>query len=577
MKYLSIFLFLALTLPLLAAGISAERAYDLAVSKLSQLYPDHYLGDSETLYQNNAAMAYVYHLLPSGYLVISAREELPPLLAYSGTSGFHGDNGAELLSEMVLSDLANRLADPRECARNQQAWQNEAKQTRFQQWPPAGYSTTEGWLKTNWTQNAPYNWMVPLDPLSQTRSVAGCPAVAMGMIVNFHQALNGTRFSEADDYHHNYGGRNYWIDNDYATLDFPSFHELNGYLDELNNRYKYQMDISDSLKAALVFACGTACTQVYASNGSGTFGVNQAFAAYQRFNFPTADLLTDADPDLYSRMEANVKNALPVHLAVVTPAWDMGHNVVVDGYNTDNYYHLNFGWGGTYNGWYQLPSQIPYNLTVVEGAIVDISPFPYAMSVPDTLVFAGAGTQQLEIVNLSNTAITIENLLLHSDLNPQEWSWIPAQPLPAVVPVNGMFTIDLSYLPVPARESLLFGIRLILDQSFLEIPLRYSTSTSLHDASLPATSCKLVVSPNPFAAVTTLQIKQQEPGAYQAAIFNLRGQRVKTFCQTLPTKGDLAFTWDGDDDRGMPCAAGIYCIRVQSGTQVFTAKVLHLR
>lgn len=54
------------------------------------------------------------------------------------------------------------------------------------------------------------------------------------------------------------------------------------------------------------------------------------------------------------------------------PGWQYGHNLVVDGYNTDNYYHLNFGWGGSYDGWYLIPDEIPYGLTVIEGIIVDI-------------------------------------------------------------------------------------------------------------------------------------------------------------------------------------------------------------
>ena len=62
------------------------------------------------------------------------------------------------------------------------------------------------------------------------------------------------------------------------------------------------------------------------------------------------------------------------HLAVVNPQGTAGHNVVVDGYNTDDYFHLNFGWGGQSNGWYLLPDEIPYDLTVVEGVIVDIEP-----------------------------------------------------------------------------------------------------------------------------------------------------------------------------------------------------------
>ncbi|MFH2096233.1 MAG: C10 family peptidase, partial [Bacteroidota bacterium] len=70
----------------------------------------------------------------------------------------------------------------------------------------------------------------------------------------------------------------------------------------------------------------------------------------------------------------NIIDSLPVHLAVVDPSWSSGHNVVIDGYNTDNYYHLNFGWGGASNGWYLLPDGIPYSLTVIEGVIVDIYP-----------------------------------------------------------------------------------------------------------------------------------------------------------------------------------------------------------
>ena len=68
----------------------------------------------------------------------------------------------------------------------------------------------------------------------------------------------------------------------------------------------------------------------------------------------------------------NMVEALPTHLAVVVPDWSAGHNLVVDGYNTDDYYHLNFGWGGVWDGWYLLPEGIPFDLTVVEGVIVDI-------------------------------------------------------------------------------------------------------------------------------------------------------------------------------------------------------------
>jgi hypothetical protein len=66
-------------------------------------------------------------------------------------------------------------------------------------------------------------------------------------------------------------------------------------------------------------------------------------------------------------------DALPAHFAVVNQDWTVGHNLVIDGYNTDDFYHLNFGWSGACNGWYTIPDDdMPYQLTVIEGIILDI-------------------------------------------------------------------------------------------------------------------------------------------------------------------------------------------------------------
>ena len=101
------------------------------------------------------------------------------------------------------------------------------------------------------------------------------------------------------------------------------------------------------------------------------FYLFQRFCLYKRFFFNDCQLLDD-EPDLYERVQDNIKNGLPVHLAVVDETWQTGHNLIIDGYKNDGFYHLNFGWGGPYDGWYKLPQELPYNLTVLEGVIVDI-------------------------------------------------------------------------------------------------------------------------------------------------------------------------------------------------------------
>ncbi len=69
----------------------------------------------------------------------------------------------------------------------------------------------------------------------------------------------------------------------------------------------------------------------------------------------------------------DIMDGSPTHLGLVNPQYTVGHNVVVDGYNTDEFFHFNFGWGGNSNGWYTMPpSSTPYNLTVIEGIVIDI-------------------------------------------------------------------------------------------------------------------------------------------------------------------------------------------------------------
>ena len=234
----------------------------------------------------------------------------------------------------------------------------------------------EGLLRTHWTQDAPYNGMCPRDPSTGSSSYAGCPAVAMGQIINYLHTTQGTRFDDNDDYRHNYAGRNYDIDDDWETIGFPSFPMLNSYLDQADEAFATGNDATGDLAAAIVFACGTACTQVYTSQGSGTFYVEQAYDAYKRFGFDDCVLYKDPCDEMYEILNDNLQNGYPAHLAVESPDGQSGHNVVVDGYReSDGKYHMNFGYGGSIDGWYSIPDpNFYYGLTELEGIILNIIP-----------------------------------------------------------------------------------------------------------------------------------------------------------------------------------------------------------
>ena len=336
------------------------------------------------VFSDNEILFYITDLNPQGFVIVSANSNLYPVIAYSFTDDFSDDLANEkLFLDVLKTDVEFRLDSikylPTETIdQRNQVWreyllmESEASsKLDFQQWPPVGTTSTGGWLETKWSQGSPYNDFCPMDYKKDIRSVAGCPAVAMAQIFNYHKTTNNIVFDDNDDYYHSFNSV-FIIDDDYLKYDFPSFSELNTYLDNLSYHYQNKIPITSEDKAALNFACGVAAKQVYSGSVSGTFGVDQAYDAYLRFGCDSIQLLDNDDQDAYDILADNMKNALPAHLAVVAPDWKSGHNLVVDGYNTDGYFHLNFGWGGQKNGWYKLPEQVPYGFTVLEGLIVDI-------------------------------------------------------------------------------------------------------------------------------------------------------------------------------------------------------------
>ena len=265
-------------------------------------------------------------------------------------------------------------------------------------------------LTTQWTQEYPYNQLCPADPFENyAHSYTGCPATAMGQIINYLRTTQDTRFDDGDDYFSNYAGRQFHIDDDWETYQYPSFPKLNVMLDSVDAIYQRGEELPELLQAAVIFACGVACKQVYtasSSYGSGTFYVDQAYAAYQRFGFTESKLFREPDSTMYAILISNLQAGYPAHLAVENNAGTSGHNVVVDGYReSDGKFHINFGWAGYMDNWYELPdpSGFYYGWTKIEGIILDI--------IPTSDVVHEASQQQLEVFpNPVSDVLYIKNL-----------------------------------------------------------------------------------------------------------------------------------------------------------------------
>jgi hypothetical protein len=292
----------------------------------------------------------------------------------------------------------------------------DADTQTFQQWPPENMTSTGGWLQTTWDQRSPYNDFCPLDPVDANRTVVGCVATAMAQIINFHQQANAT-FDEYDEFT-TFSGIS--IDKDSELYDFPTFEELNGYLEDLRLKYSRQIEPNDTDMAALSFACGVSTLMDYTSEGSGASPYDTRYALRYKFGFHSADMVGGLSHEFNHVLQDNMINRLPVFFAISPTDGYGGHAIVCDGYNTNGEYHLNFGWGSDKpeemgEMWYNLPTDLPSDLNIVTEVILNIQPVPSTIEPdPKSLTFYCTPGEESEVETLFIKNNTAEQVLVNS-------------------------------------------------------------------------------------------------------------------------------------------------------------------
>lgn len=82
------------------------------------------------------------------------------------------------------------------------------------------------------------------------------------------------------------------------------------------------------------------------------------------------------------------------------------------------------------------------------------------------------------------------------------------------------------------------------------------------------------VRPNPFNPRTTISFDVGRDGRVEVAVFNVRGERVRTLLDDTRSPGRYEVVWDGIDDRGNPVASGVYLAKLISGEVVDQRKLV---
>lgn len=103
-----------------------------------------------------------------------------------------------------------------------------------------------------------------------------------------------------------------------------------------------------------------------------------------------------------------------------------------------------------------------------------------------------------------------------------------------------------------------------------------NSSSGIIETELP-TDFSVSVFPNPFNPSTTIQYSLAEMGELKITIYDVLGKGVITIDEGVKTAGTYSFIWDGKNSNGIFTGSGIYIVRITSGKNSKSLKLLLLR
>lgn len=269
----------------------------------------------------------------NGYVIVAADERIAdPVVGYSDSGAIDYDNmpdNVKAWMEIMKVSLTNYA-------------QKAATATRASS---VSYDNpVDPLMKTKWGQGEPYNLMCPTNSNGK-HYVTGCVITAMAQVMYYHQWPNqGT------------GSHSYEWNGQTLSADFSqSTYRWDLMLPEYNDNSSEE---SRNAVALLMKDCGIAVEAGYGGLvGTGAFEDMAAYALVANFDYDKSMRRLDRNfcsaIDYEQIFTSELRNGRPILIAG-QPKVGSGHAFVIDGFNSAGYYHVNYGWTGSCNGFYKL-------------------------------------------------------------------------------------------------------------------------------------------------------------------------------------------------------------------------------
>ncbi len=321
---------------------------------------------------------YVYNVGSTGFVIVSADDHFRPIVAYSKEGIFDVNNIAPGC-EFYLNALANGRSEAKSDAADPKVaveWESLAKTGRLLSYN--GGRAVPYLVQSKWNQSpAPYNSMCPADPLGPGgHDYVGCVATAMSQLMNYWEYPTQGQGSHsyvcvANPYAQYPGHPEYGT----LTANFgATTYDWANMLDSYNTG-NYTTEQGEAV-ATICYHCGVSVDMMYGNEvdeGSGAYSGDVPAAIANYFLYTSAATVMN-----YSNLN-NWKNMLKEQHDLGWPVYHSGssdgggHAFICDGYDDNDLFHFNFGWGGYEDGYY-VADQIDYNSGMA--AIINFVPAP---------------------------------------------------------------------------------------------------------------------------------------------------------------------------------------------------------
>lgn len=323
--------------------------------------------------ESGALPFYAIELEPEGFVIMNSDKRLPTVIAYSDTGSLNLEdmpqntfrfllkrsmerNRRKLLRIFASGSLMDSVLASSGEAENTVEWKQLIEEDPIVAEDPVlvagmGGVTNGPFLTTTWNQNNHYNELCPEDSGASDyydgRVPVGCVAAAGAQIMNFYEWP--WRGSGGHSYTDNEGS----ITGEHSVVFSDSYDWAN----MQDSYYAWGSEPQAAVDAVseIMYETGVAVEMNYESAGSSSSTAKLNTMMDTAFLYEEGVFLYNSTGPqaIADQIRADMLAGRPACVSVP------GHAVVADGHVDDGaneYFHINYGWGGNNDGWYLIDS-----------------------------------------------------------------------------------------------------------------------------------------------------------------------------------------------------------------------------